>query len=200
MACQPIGRILIYQNGSQLNNQLSISGGTEKTRVFVAFSNFKEDGLIEGVDYKRYTGRINADHEISKRFKVGVSSLYSNVTDNWGSGSVISEAVNQTPLGLPYDAEGNIIFLPISDGIRSNPLSELVPGKRIDERKINVCFPPSSWTLILSKDLNINSCWDRICKFMTKVFSKDNTPIPGKTEPFCFDLSMLSNSATHWKI
>jgi TonB-linked SusC/RagA family outer membrane protein len=131
---------LIYQNGSQLNNQLSIRAGTEKTRIFVAFSNFQEDGLIEGVDYKRYTGRINVDHEISKMFKVGVSTLYSNITDNFGSASVISEAVNQTPLGLPYDAEGKIIFLPISDGIRSNPLSELVPGKRIDERKYKRFF------------------------------------------------------------
>ena len=131
---------LIYQNGSQLNNQLSISAGTEKSRIFLAFSNFQEDGLIEGVDYKRYTGRINVDHDISKRFKIGVSSLYSNVTDNFGSASVISEAVNQSPLGQPYDAEGNIIFLPISDGIRSNPLAELVPGKRIDERKINRLF------------------------------------------------------------
>ncbi|HZB13116.1 MAG TPA: TonB-dependent receptor [Chryseolinea sp.] len=131
---------LIYQQGSQLNNQLSISAGTEKTRIFLAFSNFNEESLIEGVDYKRYTGRINVDHEISKTFKVGVSSLYSNIVDNFGSGSVIGEAVNQSPLGLPYDADGNIIFLPISDGIRSNPLSELVPGKRIDERRIKRLF------------------------------------------------------------
>lgn len=131
---------LIYQNGSQLNNQLSISGGTEKTFVRLAFSNFKEDGLIEGTDYKRYTGRINVDHDINKKIRIGVSSLFSNSVQNWGSGSVISEAVNQSPLGLPYDADGNIIFLPISDGIRSNPLSELVPGKRVDERKINRIF------------------------------------------------------------
>jgi TonB-linked SusC/RagA family outer membrane protein len=125
---------LIYQNGSQWNTQLSIQGGTEKSRILVAFSNFQEDGLVEGSDFKRYTGRINADHQIGKRFNIGVSSIFSEATTSWGSGSVIPEAVNQTPLGLPYDAEGNIIFLPISDGIRSNPLSELVPGKRIDER------------------------------------------------------------------
>src|SRR5688572_29324176 len=59
---------LIYRQGSQLNNQLSVSAGSEKTRVFIAFSNFKEEGLIEGVDYKRYTGRINVDHQISKKF------------------------------------------------------------------------------------------------------------------------------------
>ena len=43
---------LIYRQGSQLNNQLSVSAGSDKTRVFIAFSNFKEEGLIEGVDYK----------------------------------------------------------------------------------------------------------------------------------------------------
>ena len=131
---------LIYQNGSQLNQQISLSAGSEKTFVMMALSYFKEDGLIEGTDYGRYTARINVDHEISKVFRVGLSSLFSNVKTNWGSGSVISEAVNQSPLGLPYDAEGNIIFLPISDGIRSNPLSELVPGKRVDERKVNRVF------------------------------------------------------------
>jgi TonB-linked SusC/RagA family outer membrane protein len=83
---------------------------------------------------------VNADHKLGTRFKVGVSTIFSKATTNWGSGSVISEAVNQSPLGLPYDANGNIIFLPISDGIRSNPLSELVPGKRIDERKTNRLF------------------------------------------------------------
>jgi TonB-linked SusC/RagA family outer membrane protein len=131
---------LIYQNGSQLNNQLSISAGSEKTFLRVAFSNFKENGLIEGTDYGRYTARINADHKIGTRFKVGVSSIFSKATTNWGSGSVIPEAVNQSPLGLPYNANGEIIFLPISDGIRSNPLSELVPGKRIDERKTTRTF------------------------------------------------------------
>lgn len=131
---------LIYQNGSQLNNQLSISGGTEKTFVRLAFSNFKEDGLVEGTDFKRYTGRINVDHDISKNIRIGVSSLFSNSEQNWGSGSVISEAVNQSPLGLPYNADGELIFLPISDGIRSNPLNELVPGKRVDRRDINRIF------------------------------------------------------------
>lgn len=131
---------LIYQNGSQLNQQLSVSGGSDKTFVRFSLSNFQEEGLIQGIDYGKYTARINADQKIGKRFKFGMSSLYSNSTQNWGSGQVINEAVNQSPLGLPYDAEGNIIFLPISDGIRSNPLSELVPGKEIDERKVERIF------------------------------------------------------------
>ncbi len=131
---------LIYQNGAQLNQQVSVSAGSEKSFIMMALSYFKEDGLVEGTDYDRYTARINADHDISKTFRVGISSLFSHIKTNWGSGSVIPEAVNQSPLGLPYDADGNIIFLPISDGIRSNPLSELVPGKRVDERTVNRVF------------------------------------------------------------
>jgi TonB-linked SusC/RagA family outer membrane protein len=131
---------LIYQNGAQVNQQISVSGGTEKTQVNMALSYFKEDGIIEGIDYKKYTARVNVDHQISKIFKVGMSTLYANSLQNYGSPAVISEAVNQTPLGMPYDDQGNIIFLPISDGIRSNPLSELVPGKNIDERRINRLF------------------------------------------------------------
>ncbi len=144
---------LIYQQGSQINNQLSVSGGTEKTFVFMAFSHFKEEGLVEGSDFGRYTARINADHKISDRFKIGFSSLYSNGVTNWGSGSVIPEAVNQTPLGLPYDEDGNVIFLPISDGIRSNPLSELVPGKRVDERKVTRLFSSAFLDVNIAKGL-----------------------------------------------
>jgi TonB-linked SusC/RagA family outer membrane protein len=130
----------IYHNGSQLNNQLSIAGGSEKSWIRFSFSNFNEKGLVDGVDYKRYTARINSDHIIGTKFKVGMSMLYSNVEQNWGSGSVIPEAVNQSPLGVPYADDGTLIFLPISDGIRSNPLSELVPGKRIDERSFDRIF------------------------------------------------------------
>ena len=120
-----------------------MSGGTEKIFYPFVVQQFQEEGLVEGTDYTRYAGRINADQDIGKIFSIGVSSLFSNSMNNLGSGSVIPEAVNQSPLGLPYDANGNIIFLPISDGIRSNPLSELVPGKRIDERRItgfSYCF------------------------------------------------------------
>jgi TonB-linked SusC/RagA family outer membrane protein len=42
----------IYQNGSQLNQQLSVSGGSDKTHIRLSFSNFQEDGLIEGTGFE----------------------------------------------------------------------------------------------------------------------------------------------------
>jgi len=131
---------LIFHNGSQSNHQVSANGGNEKTQFNIAIGYFNEDGTIDGMDFTKLTARINLDHQVSKRIKVGMSNQLTHSIKNNGSGSVMSEAVNQTPLGLPYDGQGNIIFLPISDGIRSNPLSELVPGKRIDEEKVDRIF------------------------------------------------------------
>ena len=131
---------LIFQNGSQTDHNISANGGNEKTQFNMSLGYFNQDGTIEGMDFTKMTARINLDHQISKRIKAGMSNQIVHSELNNGSGSVLSEAVNQTPLGLPYDANGNIIFLPISDGIRSNPLSELVPGKRIDEEKTDRIF------------------------------------------------------------
>ncbi len=47
---------LIYQNGSQLNQPIKYLRRVTKRRLYVAFNNFDEDGLIEGTDYKQIHG------------------------------------------------------------------------------------------------------------------------------------------------
>ncbi len=54
----------------------------------------------------------------------------------------MGEALANNPLGIPYDAEGNLRFLPTNDGIRINPLSELVPNAFVDERRAIRLFAP----------------------------------------------------------
>jgi TonB-linked SusC/RagA family outer membrane protein len=131
---------LIFKNGSQVNHQVSVNGGNDKTQFNMSLGYFKQGGTIEGMDFTKITARINVDQQISKRFKVGMSNQLTHSIQNSGSPAVMSEAVNQSPLGVPYDDAGNLIFLPISDAIRSNPLNELVPGKMIDEEKIDRIF------------------------------------------------------------
>lgn len=159
---------LIYHNGTQTNHQISVAGGNEKTLFNFSLGYYDEDGTIDGMDYRKITSRINIDHTISRIFKVGMSSLFSTSVQNWGSGSVISEAVNQTPLASPYDDEGNIKFLPISDGIRSNPLSELVPGKRIDERKFDRIFSSLYAEASITKDLKYKFLFGPDIRYRTR--------------------------------
>jgi TonB-linked SusC/RagA family outer membrane protein len=132
---------LIFKNGSQMDHNVSVNGGNEKTQFNMGVGYFKQEGTITGMDFTKYTARVNLDQQISKRFRAGMSNNFTHSLDNNNIGSALSEAVNQSPLGDPYEADGvTPRFQPIGDGIRSNPLSELVKGKRIDETKTDRIF------------------------------------------------------------
>jgi TonB-linked SusC/RagA family outer membrane protein len=133
---------LVLQNGMRTNHQVGVSGGNEKTQFNISVGYFNEEGIIPQQDYQRFTGRVNLDHKINDIFKVGISFLNSYSIQNWGSGAVWREAISNNPLGVPYDEEGNLLFLPTNDGIRTNPLSELVPGAYTDERRFTRVFAP----------------------------------------------------------
>lgn len=144
---------LVLNNGHQTNHQLAVSGGSENTTFNTSLGYFNEQGIISNMDYERFTGRINLDHRINDIFKVGVSFTISNSVQNWGSSSTMGEALAINPLGVPYDDEGNLIFLPTNDGIRTNPLNELVPGAYIDERKVTRIFAPVYLDININQDL-----------------------------------------------
>lgn len=114
---------LIYHNGAKQNHQLSLTGGKEKTQFAVSFNYFKEKGIVDKTDFTRGALRINLDHQVNSRIRMGVSTLASmssqNVTDN----TVFDNALRLNPLGVPYDSTGKLLFRPNNDeGQRVNPL------------------------------------------------------------------------------
>ncbi|MDX2250198.1 MAG: TonB-dependent receptor [Bacteroidia bacterium] len=132
---------LILGSGYQTNHQLGLRGGTQKTLFNVSVGVFDEQGIIVNQDFKRLTGRVNLDHIINDRFKVGTSTMVSYSIQNWGSNATLGEALPNNPLGVPYNDAGGLIFLPTNDGIRTNPLNEVAPNAYIDERRFARLFP-----------------------------------------------------------
>ncbi len=133
---------LVFGSGWKTNHQLSVNGGTAKTQFNFSLGYFNEQGFISNMDFNRITGRINLDHQISDIFKTGISFLATNSTTNWGSNATMQESLANNPLGVPFDAEGNLRFLPTNDGIRTNPLNELVENAYVDERRATRLFAP----------------------------------------------------------
>lgn len=123
----------LLRSGIQQNHQVSVSGGSEKTQFAVTANYFKEKGIVYNQDFKRYTFRINLDHQISKRIKIGTSTLFSYSIRNGENFNPIGGSLAENPLGVPFDANGNLIFLPTTDGLRTNPLAEIVAGAILDE-------------------------------------------------------------------
>ncbi len=132
----------VLSNGWQTNHQIGVSGGSENTTFSTSIGYFKEQGIISNQDFERFSGRVNVDHQINDIFKVGASFLVAKTEQNWGSNATMGEALANNPLGVPYDDEGELKFLPTNDGIRTNPLSELVEGAYIDERTQTRIFAP----------------------------------------------------------
>lgn len=126
---------MMIENGFIQNHDLSILGGSDKTRYNISFNYFDEQGIIPGQNFTRYTSRVNIDQGIGKRFRVGLSTLGSFSVRNGEDVNPFGGALAENPLGKPYDDNGKLIFLPTSDGLRSNPLSELVPGAVINKGK-----------------------------------------------------------------
>ncbi|SFE80749.1 TonB-linked outer membrane protein, SusC/RagA family [Thermoflexibacter ruber] len=133
-----LGRSTDYQSylmrdGVQQSHQLSVTGGAEKTQFAITANYFDEKGIVYNQDFKRYTFRVNIDHQLTKNIKIGTSTLFSYNIRNGENFNPISGALAENPLGVPFDQNGNLIFLPTTDGLRTNPLAEIVPGAIIDE-------------------------------------------------------------------
>lgn len=125
----------MLRNGIIQSHQLGISGGSEKTTFNISGNYFKDVGVIKMQDFTRYTFRVNLDHKINDKLRVGISSLFVSSLRNGENFNPIGGAMAENPLGKPYDDQGNLIFLPTNDGLRTNPFAEIVPGAQVDETK-----------------------------------------------------------------
>ncbi|WP_116127084.1 SusC/RagA family TonB-linked outer membrane protein [Lewinella sp. IMCC34183] len=133
---------LVIGDGWQTNHQLGVRGGTESTQFNMSLGYFDEQGIISNMDFRRFTARVNLDQRIGSIFQAGISFTASNSLQNFGSTATIFEALANNPLGVPYNDDGSVRFLPTNDGIRTNPLSELVPNAYIDDRRVTRIFAP----------------------------------------------------------
>ncbi|WP_161890563.1 SusC/RagA family TonB-linked outer membrane protein [Pontibacter russatus] len=64
------------------NYELSLSGGDAKTRYYISGNYFDQDGIVIGSEYKRYSTRLNLDHNVNDRLTFGASIQLSRSENN----------------------------------------------------------------------------------------------------------------------
>jgi TonB-linked SusC/RagA family outer membrane protein len=124
---------LVLDKGYQQNHQLSIRGGSEKTGFALSANYLNERGVIKTQDFSRYSFRVNLDHKISDRIRVGTSTQLSNSVQNWGS-NPYGTALVISPLAEPYDSAGEMVYRPGADPLLWNALADFEEGNMVDER------------------------------------------------------------------
>lgn len=73
---RPEERRKFFNTGYQMQNNVSFSGGDEKSKIFVSFQNVHNNGIIPKDKFDRNTFRLNASRELGK-LSVGFNVSYS---------------------------------------------------------------------------------------------------------------------------
>jgi TonB-linked SusC/RagA family outer membrane protein len=72
----------IFQTGVGTDNNISISGGTDKTKYYASGSYYKNEGIIKNTDARRYSFRVNLDQAIGSKVNFNIGLNYINSLNN----------------------------------------------------------------------------------------------------------------------
>jgi TonB-dependent starch-binding outer membrane protein SusC len=105
----------VLRTAPLLNNNISISGGSENTQFSTGIGYYDEQGIIKGSHYTRFSLRSNLNHKISDKLDFSISSNYSRVnTDPKHSsggnrgGSLIGGMIGMPGTLTPYNDDGTL--------------------------------------------------------------------------------------------
>ncbi|WP_127139972.1 TonB-dependent receptor [Flagellimonas marinaquae] len=142
----------IFKNGALMQNYtLSLAGGNEKSRFFLSLNAFDQDGISMNSSLKRYQLKLNSDHQISDRFKIGQSLLISrnrttpgyNLNDFVGDRDISLQIAGWLPTLPVRDSNGQFTFQTESSLLTAdNPVAraELLENINTQTRVIGTVF------------------------------------------------------------
>ncbi len=142
------------RDGFIQNHQMGISGGTEQTQMGISGGYYSNAGITKGMDYSRYSIRVNLDHVISPIFKVGTSSVFSYVHEDAGS-ELYGIARQQNPLATPYNPDGSFLLNPGNDALAVNPLLNI--DGLVNEHRRNRTLSNVYGEITLTEDLKFRT-------------------------------------------
>jgi TonB-linked SusC/RagA family outer membrane protein len=157
----------ITRTGIQQTHNVSITGGTEKSKYLASLNYFNQKGVLENSNMERFTTNLNRDYEFSKYVKAGLSfnisrNTFDNVplgtNENEYSGVIASAAFFEPNIPI-YDENGNYSESNVYKQ-RPNPVSLLeITDKTTKDRVLGTAFV--SVEPVKGLILKVNAGFDR---------------------------------------
>ena len=138
----------VMRNGYTQQHNLSVNGGTEKTRYLASVNYMDQEGIVKNNGVSRFSARLNLDQELSEYVSFGLTATYSqNRYDNVPLGDKVNEysgvltgAIQANPTVPIYDSEGNYSKDP-NRAFVANPVSLLeIKDNTVKDRLIGSAF------------------------------------------------------------
>lgn len=120
---------VMYKTGFVVNNDLSVSGGTEKSNAMLNLGYLDNTGMLKYTGYERYTARLNANFKLfNDKVRFGVNSQFTQSNERLAANDVgntptPSLAISLAPTIPVYTNNGGYGG-PLGSGYsdRNNPL------------------------------------------------------------------------------
>ena len=128
----------VFRTGFGTDNNISVSGGRDKTKYYVSGSYFFNQGIVKNTDYRRYSFRANLDQTLNSvvSFNLGLNYINSASDEKPDGNSFFSPTNGLTIIGnfhdiYTRDALGNIKA--VGERGRVNPVSIIEDIKQRQE-------------------------------------------------------------------
>ncbi|HEA30323.1 MAG TPA: TonB-dependent receptor [Leeuwenhoekiella sp.] len=129
---------LYYGTGLLTNHDIGVSGGSEKSNYNFGMGYYKEEAVLPGQDYERFSMRATLDQEIGEYFRIGFSSN-NNYSVNTGNNLGIYGNLSSSPIANPYSEDGTLkrtIQMPLDEQwVYTRESVESLGDKWIDKTK-----------------------------------------------------------------
>lgn len=122
------------RNAPILDDELTISGGDEKSRYLISGDYFNQVGDILNTGFKRYSARVNYEKNLSQKFKITTNVFASRSTENklYGSAynsinfsNAYASLLLTSPLALIKNADGSYNTSNAYSSTPTNPLEDI---------------------------------------------------------------------------
>lgn len=100
---------LLFRSAKMQQYELSVTGGSERTKYAFSGSYMKQEGISRGTDYQRFNFRNNIESQVNKRLKVGLNLNAYSASGNEqvnGKYSPIQFALQLPPIFDLHNADG----------------------------------------------------------------------------------------------
>ncbi len=105
---------LILGSAITQDYQVSVSSGTDATKVAFSLNYMNETGVLKGEELSRYNGRMNISQRIIKGMEAGASMFFNYSLQDAVPSNVFHYAQTQDPYGVPYNEDGSINKYPFT--------------------------------------------------------------------------------------
>ncbi|PQA54461.1 SusC/RagA family TonB-linked outer membrane protein [Siphonobacter curvatus] len=148
---------LVFRTAVQQSNNLSITGGNEKTQFYLGGEVTNQNSILKLQDFQRLGFRVNVDHQINKKLQVGLSTSYSatkrQLARTGDTGGILNTGLHTPTLTPLFAADGSY-----NRGERfNNPYVLLENSNNYAYGKHLIANAYLKWNL--TKDLTFKSSW-----------------------------------------